>query len=205
MSIKTKSIGALFVVLVVILAMNPMLVNNIYNTILGRLFLIGIVIFFAMNNITLGLLVTLTIIAALNQFGSLVEGMDNAPTTVGDDNVVGSGSGSGVQQVLTKSAVAAMNTSTDTSTSPTINDLKTQVANGSGSVANGSVANGSGSVANGVDKEDIKNAIMSKDSKTIPIDPNTMKSSEDVSAYKPAMLTNSSSLTEGFCPCAGTL
>ena len=96
MSIKTKSIGALFVALVIILAVNPKVINNIYGTILGRLFLVCVVIFFAMNNTTLGLLVALAIITSSNQFGSFVEGtltegMDNqtptTPTTVGDDNV----------------------------------------------------------------------------------------------------------------------
>ena len=96
MSVKTKSIGALFVALVIILAVNPKVINNIYGTILGRLFLVCVVIFFAMNNTTLGLLVALAIITSSNQFGSFVEGtltegMDNqtptTPTTVGDDNV----------------------------------------------------------------------------------------------------------------------
>ena len=51
---------------------------------------------------TLGLLVALTIIAGLNQFGSFVEGMDNmdTPTTVGEENVATTGK----QIVLTNSA-----------------------------------------------------------------------------------------------------
>jgi hypothetical protein len=84
MSIKFQSIGALFVALVIILAINPTIVHNMYSSILGRLFLILIVIFFSINNITLGLLIVLTIITALNQYGSfveatlpLVEGMEN--------------------------------------------------------------------------------------------------------------------------------
>jgi hypothetical protein len=77
MSIKIQSIGALFVALVIILAINPTIVHNMYSSILGRLFLILIVIFFAMNNLTLGLLMVLTIITALNQYGSFVEGMEN--------------------------------------------------------------------------------------------------------------------------------
>jgi hypothetical protein len=168
---KTKSIGALFVALVIILAVKPRLVNNIYRTILGRLFLLSIVIFMAMNNITLGLLVVLSIIAASNQFGSLVEGMDN----IGDDNteVVGK------QKVLTKSAVKK-------GIKNKLSDLKTKADE------------------LGVDKEDIKNAIASKDSRTIPLNPAVMKS-EDVSAHKESMLKNSSTLTEGFCPCAASL
>ena len=43
---KTNSIIVIFLALIVILAVNPKMVNNIYNTILGRLFLISIVIFY---------------------------------------------------------------------------------------------------------------------------------------------------------------
>ena len=84
---KTNSIIVIFLALIVILAVNPKMVNNIYNTILGRLFLISIVIFLSMKNITLGLLVALIIISGLNQFGSFVEGMETMPTstTVGEE------------------------------------------------------------------------------------------------------------------------
>ena len=105
MSIKIQSIGALFVALVIILAINPTIVHNMYSSVLGRLFLILIVIFFAINNITLGLLIVLTIITALNQYGSLVEGMEvGTPVTVGEDNT----NVTGVQKVLTEKSVSEL-------------------------------------------------------------------------------------------------
>ena len=170
MSVKTQSIGALFVVLVIILALNPKMVNNIYSTILGRLFLICIVIFFAMNNTTLGLLVALAIITASNQFGSFTEGLDNMDRsiTIGEENV----NSTGEQKVLTGSATEEAKKK--------ISDLKTQVSEGT----------------SGIDKEDIKAAIMSKNSKQIPVDSN-MNSSDEVSASSSAMLDRSAKL-EGF-------
>jgi hypothetical protein len=81
MSVKIQGIGMLFVVLISILTLNPHFVNNMYNSFLGRIVLIGTVIFFAKNSVTLGLLSVLVIIAALNQFGSFVEGMENGTTT----------------------------------------------------------------------------------------------------------------------------
>lgn len=118
MSVKTKSIGALFVALVVILAVNPKVINNIYGTILGRLFLVCVVIFFAINNTTLGLLVALAIITASNQFGTFVEGMENqtptTPTTIGQDSDV-----NGTQPVLTDGAVKKR-----------ISEIKDDIANG---------------------------------------------------------------------------
>ena len=166
---------ALFAVLVIILAVSPRIVNNIYSSFLGRFLLIAIVVFFSMHNVTLGLLVALSIIAASNQYGSFTEGFES-PVTVGEENVPITGS----QKVLTKSASDALNSSKQK-----VSELK----------ANAAI---------GVDKEDIKNAIMAKDSKTIQTDPNMMKN-EDVNAFKPSMLTNSTSLTEGFCPCAASV
>ena len=76
MSIKSQSMVALFLALVVSLALNPTIINNIYGNVLGRIVLICVVIFVSMNNVTLGLLVVLVIITALNQFGSFTEGFE---------------------------------------------------------------------------------------------------------------------------------
>lgn len=171
MSIKSKSIGPLFVALVIILAVNPKVVNNVYNSILGRLFLVCVVIFFAMNNTTLGLLATLAIITASNQFGSFVEGMDNinstTPTIIGEENI----DTNGIKPVLTKAAVKQ-----------TISDLKQNIADGT----------------IGIDKEDIKAAIMSRDSKQLPINSNINKYNDDVMPSSSGMLESSNTTLDGF-------
>ena len=190
---ETKCVIALFVALLIILAVNPRMINNIYSTILGRLVLIGVVIFLAMNNLVLGLLVALAIISSINQFGSFVEGMDTmaAPVTIGEDNVPITGQ----QIVLTKSATADVDAAKQK-----ISDLKARAASGNLNVNMNTNANTN---ANGIDKEAIRNTIMAKNSKTIQLDANVMKN-EDVNAYNPSMLTNTSSMTEGFCPCAAS-
>jgi hypothetical protein len=175
MSMKTHSIVAIFIALVVILAINPKMVNTLYSSVLGRLFLISIVILLSMKNVTLGLLVALTIISGLNQFGSFVEGSfveGFEATTVGEDNV----DATGKQIVLTNAAQGT--TETVNSAKQKISDLKAQAA------------------SNGVDKEDIKAALQAKDSSTIPTDPN-MTTNENVEAFTTNML-RPSSLTKGF-------
>jgi hypothetical protein len=168
---KNQGIVALFVLLIIILAVNPKIVNNIYKTILGRVFLLGITIFFAMHNTTLGLLVALTIISAINQFGSFTEGMENnTAVTIGDDNV----------------------SSTDDSDKI---EVKTK-----GAVIKAATKKKAELTEEGVDKEAIKTAIMSKDSNTIPTDPN-MTSSDEVTASSQGMLDSSATL-EGFSSCA---
>ena len=166
---KTNSIMALFVALVIIFAVNPRMVNNLYSSVLGRLLLISIVIFLSMKSVSLGLLVVLTIIAASNQFGSFSEGFEMSET-IGEDNVPITGQ----QKVLTNS-----------DTTKKVSEMKATSASGE----------------LGIDKEDIKTAIMAKDSKTMQPDPNMMKN-EDVSAFNPGMLTKTTSVTEGFCPYA---
>lgn len=177
---KTHSIVAIFIALVVILAINPKMVNTLYSSVLGRLFLISIVILLSMKNVTLGLLVALTIISGLNQFGSFVEGFE--PTTVGEDNV----DSTGKQIVLTNSAQEQGTTgTTSTGTTTTVNSAKQKISDLKAQAA-----------ANGVDKEDIKAALQAKDSSTIPTDPN-MTTNETVEAFTTNML-RPSSLTKGF-------
>lgn len=110
---KMQGILGLFMILVVILLINPGLYNNMYNNILGRVFLIILLIFFAMNNVTLGLLVALIIIIGTNM--SFIEGMES-----------GSGSGSDVKAAVAakisavKDSVAAKNSiAANTSSDPT--------------------------------------------------------------------------------------
>ena len=154
MNTKEKSMLALSVGLLIILAIKPEMVATMYSSILGRLVLIGAVIFFSMNNLTLGLLIALVIISGLNQFGSFTEGMENQEKAKEKDTL-------------------------QTSTQPPETPLQpVQVQNNVG-----------------VDKEDIKNAIMSKDSKTIPIS-DKLTTSTEVSASTPTMLKTSK--LEGF-------
>jgi len=179
---KTKGIFALFVALVIILALNPRVVFNVYDSVVGRLVLIAIILFFSMCNTTLGLLLALALIIVLNRFSTFTEGfsteglttLDTVPSTVGEDNVPITGE----QQVLTRSASSTEKKAAKPSQK--ISEIK----------ENGPSV--------GVDMQDIQNAIMPKDSKTLPTDPQTMKSSENVAAHSSDLL-NKSSLTEGFC------
>lgn len=196
MSVKTNSIVVLFFTLVLILGFKPNFIYNINNSILGRLFLICLIIFFAMNNITLALLTVFIIIIFLNRYDSLVEGMDiQTPDTVGEENIPITGS----QQVLTKDAVKQK-------IQDRISDLKAkaQGTDSSTNVSNTNVSNTTDSNT-GMDKEEIKNAIQSIPANSIPIDKSSFKSADNVLPSSPSMLTNKSSLTEGFCPCAANL
>ena len=80
---KMNILVGLFFVLLLILFISPRFIKNLYSSIIGRVILIIIVLFFAMNNITLGLLTALIIIIASNMF--LLEGLDNMETNTSTD------------------------------------------------------------------------------------------------------------------------
>jgi hypothetical protein len=182
MSMSIKGAFAILFGMVIILAVNPRFIYSIYDNILGRIVLIGIVLFLTMNNTTLGLLATLVIIISLNQFSTFVEGMENATTdtsqttgtsqTIGDDNVPNTGN----IKVLTKSAISSL--SNGQSNGQTISALKEKAASA------------------GIDKEDIKNAIASKSEKEFPIP--TSGSTENTMPATEGMLSRNVALHEAF-------
>jgi hypothetical protein len=147
---KNYGIAGLFLLLVATLIVKPRVFYNLYNHILGRVLLIGVVIFFTLCNVTLGLLAALCLIVASNMF--LIEGLDNlhssTGTTIGDDNALTSSDA--------KLTVTTKSESKDKD-GQKINELDAQ----------------------GVDRQTIHETIQAKSSKTIPVDANIFNS-EDV-------------------------
>ena len=177
-----KNIIYLFVVLVIIIAINPRWINNLYNNFIGRLLLLIVIVFFATHNTTLGLLAVLALIIVLEQYTTFTEGLDmmgsTAPTTIGDDNVPITGQ----KTVLTRDAVAQLMPSSMVA-SPTISQLKEKASTA------------------GIDKEDIRNNILAKNSNTLPISPTMTSSGDNVAANTPTTTKPPATLTEAFCPC----
>lgn len=147
---KNYGIAGLFLLLVATLIVKPRVFYNLYNHILGRVLLIGVVIFFTLCNVTLGLLAALCLIVASNMF--LIEGLDNlhssTGTTIGDDNALTSSDA--------KLTVTTKAESKDKD-GQKINELDAQ----------------------GVDRQTIHETIQAKSSKTIPVDAKIFNS-EDV-------------------------
>ena len=197
MSVKHNSIVALFFTLVLILVIKPNFIYRINSSILGRLFLICLLVFFAMYNVTLALLTVFIIIILLSKYDNFVEGMDNieTPDTIGEENVPITGK----QQVLTKDAVKKDEIKQNIN--DRISDLK---ANAQQQTNTSTTANTSDS-SMGMDKEDIKNAIQSMPANSIPTDKSMFNSNDNVQPLTSSMLTNKSTLTEGFCPCAASV
>lgn len=82
---KIHGLFLLFVLLVLVLVINPKIIKNIYNSFLGRIILIIIVLFFAMNSMTLGLLTALVFIIASNMiFREGLEGNMDSTINISD-------------------------------------------------------------------------------------------------------------------------
>jgi hypothetical protein len=142
MKFNQETMEIFFFIFIIILAVFPKQVHHFYKSMLGRLVLISIVVYFTVNNMTLGLLMALVIIAASNQFKPFVEGM-TTPKIVGEDN----------------------------------EEKEEKEEKG------------------GVSKEDIKIAVTSKASNSIPVS-TKVTSNEEVSASTESMLNPS--VSEGF-------
>ena len=170
---KMHGIFGLFLILVLILVVSPRMVNNIYGTLLGRIILIGILIFFSMYNVTLGLLVALMLIIISEM--AFREGLGNMDsTTIGDDNVTGSTSGSKIQ-VLSNAAAANGVTPGSGQIVQSIKDKAQQAQ---------------AQMPTGTDRQTIQDSIASVDSNSIPINKNMLQNSSTEPGPSPPALPN---------------
>ena len=86
---KLHALSGLLVFLVIVLFVKPSILGNLYASLLGRIILIFVVLFFAMNNVTLGLLSALVIIIASNMvfhegLDTMASSTDMSTTTIAD-------------------------------------------------------------------------------------------------------------------------
>lgn len=115
---KMQGVLGLFILLVIILIISPGFYNNLYNNILGRVVLISLLLFFATNNVTLGLLVALIIIIGTNMY--FVEGL-SVNSNTGTSTVTSSGTGGsvGTKSIANYKSEAYNDSNKPTSSKPT--------------------------------------------------------------------------------------
>ena len=168
---KIHGLGFLFIMLIVVLIVSPRSLNNLYNNTLGRVALIALIIFFAMNNVTLGLLAALCVIIASNMY--MFEGMENM--TEDEKNKL-------------KDKVTTITTTIPTSTTTPSSTTTTPSTTTSTSTTSNSTTTGTG-----VDKEAIKDAIQAKASNAIQVAKSDFASTEVEPTTAPSTTTQ-----EGF-------
>ena len=149
---KMHGLGFLFVMLVVVLIVNPRAIHNMYNNILGRVVLIALLILFSMNNVTLGLLVALCIIIATNMY--MFEGLENMPVDA--------------KPVDAKpDTVNVVTTTTTTDANANTDDIKDKLKKETASTS-----------TDGVDKVAMESTLQSKPANSMPVSKNDFSSDE---------------------------
>ena len=166
---KTHGLCFLFTLLIIVLIVSPRSLNNLYNNTLGRLALIALIIFFAMHNVTLGLLAALCIIIASNMY--MFEGFDG----MSEED---------------KEKINNKMTSTTTSTTPSTTPSTTTSTTTTPSTTTPSTTSSS---TDGVDKEAIRDAIQAKASNAITVAKANFASTEVEPTAAPSTTTQ-----EGF-------
>jgi cytoskeletal protein RodZ len=185
---KKHGLCFLFTMLVIILIVNPRSINQMYNNILGRVGLIALIIFCAMNNVTLGLLVALCVIIATNMYK--FEGFDNASIGTGaniDPSLIGTGQNiENLKQQLQQAQTASTATatpSTDTTTTTPSTDTTTTTPSTTPSTTSSTTS------STGVDRESVKQAIQSKSSNTMGVNKGMFSSTEVAPTSAPSTTT----------------
>ena len=169
---KKHGLCFLFTMLVIILIVNPRSINQMYNNILGRVGLIALIIFCAMNNVTLGLLVALCVIVATNMYK--FEGFDNASIGTGaniDPSLIGTGQN--IENLKQQLQQASTSTTPSTTTST---DTTTATSSTTPSTTTSTIPSTTSST--GVDRESVKQAIQSKSSNTMGVNKGMFSSTE---------------------------
>jgi hypothetical protein len=167
---KYGSLG-LFLLLAIILMIKPRVFFNLYNNILGRVVLIGVIIFFTVCNVTLGLLMVLCLIIVSNMF--FMEGMDSMiqpGLTIGDDTI------------------------TDDSKITITTGVKKRGISGDGTKISEIQEKAKEAKEYGIDLQSVQESIQSKSSKSLPVDKTTFRSDH----VNPSETTSTTTGTEGF-------
>jgi len=178
----TKMQGSLglFVLLVIILMVKPIFYKNMYNNVLGRLFLIAILLFFATTNVTLGLIVALIMIIGTNI--SFVEGFESTQSADVKTSTSNSNSDAAISDALAK-----LN-STGTTIGTGDDGVKSNV--GQINVVTSKYNSNSNSKSkNGVDRISVEQSVKAKDSNQIPVTKENFVSA-DVAASDPSASIN---------------
>lgn len=159
----TKMQGSLglFVLLVIILMVKPIIYNNMYNNVLGRLFLIVILLFFATTNVTLGLLVALIMIIGTNV--SFIEGFETQKADVNTKNSKSKSKSNSNSSILPM--LAKLN-STGTTIGTGDDGVKSNVGQIHVVTSN---YNSKSKSKDGVDRVSAEQAVKSKNSNQIPV------------------------------------
>lgn len=145
-----------FILLIIILFINPKLVYNLNKFYIGKIIILMVIIFFSSVNIVLGLLTIFIYFAILDKYRYVIEGMENEQSIV-TNNTIGEIKGN-----VTKGKEGEERNKGN----------KDKI-----------IISTENSNINGIDIQDIRDSIAPKNSNTFPLSKNMFKSSDNVEPF----------------------
>jgi hypothetical protein len=172
-----------FILMVIILWINPELIYNLNKSFIGKLIILIIIVFFSSTNIILGLLTIFIYFVILDKYRYVIEGMiseDKIITndTIGEIKKNGKIKNSEMKNNKMKNNEMKNNEMKNSEmVKQNIKDSEEKEKNKNKIII--STSNNS----NGVDIQDIRDSIASKDSNSFPLSKKMFKSTEDVEPF----------------------
>jgi hypothetical protein len=186
---KMHGVLGLFVLLVLILMVKPNFYDNMYKNVLGRVVLIAFLLFFAMNNLTLGLLVALIIIIGTNV--SFVEGMDNMDS----DNTDGAMASTAMAKMGSEGSPVSVG---DDGEPASKKRAPIQVTTGTNGTSTTTTPNTTKSSTDGVDRSAMQETMKPVSSNSVPIQPDIFKGGDVEASGANDLASGSKRQLEGF-------
>jgi len=202
MSKKINETLGLLGLLVVVFIVKPNILNHAFNTLLGRIALVAIVIYFSKNNMFLGLFVALCFILGfhLRKIGlGMIEGFEPVARTIGDDTqppkLKNDENVEKVKVLTTNAANEQMKGPTTSSPSEvphlpvamdaeelmkTINERKEALINNLKELANKYHLCDNNKTQDGVDRQTVEESIRPMKPSSVPVSKNDFKSGDNV-------------------------
>lgn len=148
-----------FILLIIILLINPDLIYNLNKSFIGQIMLLIVIIYFSCHNLVLGLLTILLYFIILDKYRYIIEGM------IGEQQITTNNTIGEIDNEQTKVKESDENKMSE-------NDKKNKIIISTNNVN-----------SNGIDIQDIRDSISSKDSNSFPLSKNMFKSSDDVEPF----------------------
>lgn len=175
MHLFSKKMNIAFILVSIISLLNSAMIYNLNKFFIGKMMILIIIIFFAINDINLGLLLTFIYIIILEKYnGLIIEGMEEQRIDTID--TIGELPKERNKPLISINTNINENANTNANTNASENKLDKQKDKLY-------VLTTDEKYNMGIDIQDIKDSISSKDSNSLPLSKDVFKSGDDIEAF----------------------
>jgi len=175
-----------FILMVIILWINPELIYNLNKSFIGKLIILIIIVFFSSTNIILGLLTIFIYFVILDKYRYVIEGMISEDKII-TNNTIGeikkNGKIKNSEMKNNKMKNNEMKNNEMKNNEMKNSEMVKQNIKDSEEKNKNKIIISTSNNSNGVDIQDIRDSIASKDSNSFPLSKKMFKSTEDVEPF----------------------